>query len=353
MESPASIWIRSGRKPQYLFKGSRDEIIQELKAWVERRRLKNQAYANSREEFMQNFKSLMALPQQSGSIEQNQTRLFEIMTQGVNRSRVSRLSAMMMLNTDIHRQELADEKDIEALHGQFLVATVTCDGIAPPDVTRLKLERVDADIFSILDLLDETFDGRKELEALAERDATAKWQAENAVRDANHADEIAQGLVPGMDPGAPGVMPAQARQGIPDGSTLSMAQAITIASEMHLGEGIMQLAMGRATPDTIAQMLEMIRVAEISSPNTTAATNSTPPSANYPTTVTETAATTSTSNMSQDQSAKPTKSKAKKKNDARKARKKAQAKEAAVARKADGAIVDAEGNDDVEVAGMD
>lgn len=220
----------------------------------------------------------------------------------------------------------------------------------------LKPEQVDADICSILDLLDKMFDGRKELKILAELEAGARWQAERAANDVNHAEDIAQGLLPGVNPRAIGVVAAQARQEITKDPTLSMAQAMDIASDMHLGEGVIDMAMGRATPDTIAQMMEKIQVARDSAERTdasaTAATKSTPTSAADPTTAATSAAITSTPDLAQHQSANPAKSKAKKKNDARKARKKA-LKEAAAAGNAGGVIEDVEGDEDVGVDGMD
>lgn len=108
MDSPASIWLRSGRKRQYLFKGSRDELIQELKAWVERRKLKKQAHAKLCEEFTQNKESLMAIPQQPGSTQQKSTQISEIMNrfiEGVNSLRVRRPPVIRKLNTDIGLSE--------------------------------------------------------------------------------------------------------------------------------------------------------------------------------------------------------------------------------------------------------
>jgi len=77
MDPPASIWLRSGKKEGNLFKGSRDELIKELKAWVERRKLKNQAHAKIGEELLKNQDPLLALPHHSGSIRRLETQASE------------------------------------------------------------------------------------------------------------------------------------------------------------------------------------------------------------------------------------------------------------------------------------
>lgn len=41
MDSLADLWIRSGKNNQRLFRGSADEIVKELKAWVNRRKVHN------------------------------------------------------------------------------------------------------------------------------------------------------------------------------------------------------------------------------------------------------------------------------------------------------------------------
>ena len=41
MQSLADTWIRSGKSSKCLYPGSKEEIITELKSWVERRRILN------------------------------------------------------------------------------------------------------------------------------------------------------------------------------------------------------------------------------------------------------------------------------------------------------------------------
>ena len=41
MDSLADLWVRSGRNPQRLYQGSTEDIVKELKAWVERRKASN------------------------------------------------------------------------------------------------------------------------------------------------------------------------------------------------------------------------------------------------------------------------------------------------------------------------
>lgn len=328
--------------PQYLSGGSRDELIQELKAWVERRKLNNQAYAKLCVEFTENKKLLMAIPQLPGSNQQESSQMSEIKNrcvEGVNSLRVRRPPVMRKLSADIHCQTLTDERAAGTLHGQFLVATISQRGIAQRGMSSPIPEYVDVEICALLNALDKTYDGRKELKTLAEILASAKRPAERAVKDTNHAENIAQGPLPGAEPQAIGVIASQARQEITKNPPLSMARAMDTASDMHLGEGVMDMAMGHATLDTIAQMLDHIQdlakgLAPFHDTNASAA------------------ATKSTPDMAQHQSANPSKSKAKKKNDARKARRKALAKEA-VAGDANESAEDADDEDDVEAGGMD
>lgn len=223
----------------------------------------------------------------------------------------------------------------------------------------LDSEQVDADICAIVGGLDKTFDAQKELNILEERERRIKMEIEIAANDAKHAAELAKDPIPGVKPRAIGVVASQARQEITKNPLLSMEQAVAIASDMHLGEGVMEMGCGRASPDTIAKMVEKVPVAEDASSTTTVADAKTPATkgiraSSGMATTTSTTTTGSSSHEAVEQADQPTISKAKKKNDARKARKKALFSQSAdTGDGGEAAVEGAEENSEVKIAETD
>ena len=72
MDSHADIWVRSGRNPRLLHEGSTENIVAELKAWVERRRAHNDTDMAAHWNMFQFLDSLQQIGDPSSKVQQGQ-----------------------------------------------------------------------------------------------------------------------------------------------------------------------------------------------------------------------------------------------------------------------------------------
>lgn len=92
MDSLALTWLSSGKKPGNLYKGSHDALIQELKIWIEHRKIINYTHRMLQEDSIKAPGAVEALQHQPGEHKQKLAQLSEFMQKqikGLNRSRVS------------------------------------------------------------------------------------------------------------------------------------------------------------------------------------------------------------------------------------------------------------------------
>ena len=81
MDSLADLWIRSGKNTQRLFRGSTDEMVEELKAWVERRKANNDARMEASWNTFRAADSLHQLSDQLEGVQEGQLRaMMDIIT---------------------------------------------------------------------------------------------------------------------------------------------------------------------------------------------------------------------------------------------------------------------------------
>lgn len=70
MDSLADLWARSGRKLQRLYQGSTEDIVEQLKAWVKRRKSHNDLYMDASEEM---FRVMDTIPQTNNQVQRAQS----------------------------------------------------------------------------------------------------------------------------------------------------------------------------------------------------------------------------------------------------------------------------------------
>lgn len=72
MNSVADLWVRSGRNPERLYQGSTEDIVKELKAWVERRKTHNNVAIEGHWDMFRGIDSIQELSDQSAGIQKGQ-----------------------------------------------------------------------------------------------------------------------------------------------------------------------------------------------------------------------------------------------------------------------------------------
>lgn len=99
MDSLADLWVRSGKKHQRLYQGSMEDLIKELRAWVERRKAKNNVNMEVRWNTFHVIDSLQEAPNQPGGFQGGQiAAIMARQLENLDRNRVSHLSSVRSLD---------------------------------------------------------------------------------------------------------------------------------------------------------------------------------------------------------------------------------------------------------------
>ncbi|CAD6584309.1 MAG: hypothetical protein ASARMPREDX12_001617 [Alectoria sarmentosa] len=243
MDSLADLWVQSGKKHQRLYQGSIENIVKELKAWVERRKANNNVIMELHWNTFHVIDSLQEAPNQPGGFQDGQ---------------IAAIMTRQLENLDRNR-DLEKEKNRETLLANFFLATLKHRGTRWPRMPHIAQTQADADVCAFLGTVDQGFDARTELEILEDSTRITQWRAELRRRDAIRAQEIANNPIPGVNTHPIGAVGGRFRQEIANDPTKSTMQAFTDAADSIMIPGSMEFIMGRnsagtaSTPSTTGQ----------------------------------------------------------------------------------------------------
>lgn len=347
MNTLVDTWLHSGMKREHLYKGSTDEITKEMKAWVDRRKAKNDIHMNLRQDMFMAMDNLAALKHRPGGPQRSQISASVVANmEALDRSRVSGNVLLSKVVLIAGVQTLDREREVETLQGIFLVSSFIDRGITLAKKPSCDTSRVDGIVCAFLGEIDPSFDTQMETSNLEDKERMSQWQSRLAARDSEHAQELIDDPIPGARPHQIGAVAAQYRQEITKDPTTSTTQALRSASNLIMGKGLMDFAMGQDFPlpifrmgpttgdETIDAATERLNDMEVAAGPSSGTTDNASDVHQGP-------------GMSNERNKEKAKARSRKKNEGRK-RAKARAKEAARGREEGGGdgIDDAEGDED-------
>ncbi|KAM0804557.1 hypothetical protein BDR22DRAFT_960162 [Usnea florida] len=174
MNALAETWSRSGRKSSDLYKGTSDEITNELKTWILERQALNAAVINLLWDLFITNDVIVDM--------QDQNQILENM-------RVA-FKAKQLKNVE-RVKEYKEKREAQNLAAEFLLATLSHQGLEWEEIPSiLGWTELDGEVCSFLRTRDRTFDAERQMKVLNIEKKLCEWQLEYMRREMNEKKEI-------------------------------------------------------------------------------------------------------------------------------------------------------------------